>query len=244
MMQKYLAAGKFWRSFWEYLSDPGLVVFDHRGRGLLVVSAVFFSILVFFRVNYSSIGKWEKAAPGKNEKDESVLLGTPRGIRSDEWNVVTPFMLAQANHVPSFPAENENLGAGKVPLLMSLPAKHFSTFFRPQNWGFFLFDLERGYSFYWNAKAFGLFLSFFFLLMLLTRNSFWSSFFGSLWLFFSSFIQWWFSAPPMPPEMIASAALAFIALIYLLFSSKKWLVPPAALVLLAASVNFALFFYA
>ena len=234
---------KNWEKLWEYLSDPELIVFGRKVRRLLVFSLILFSVLVCFRINYSSIGQWKDAAPGKGDKDESLLLGTPRGIRSDEWCVVTPFMLAQANHSPSFPAENENLGSGKVPLLMSLPVKHFSTVFRPQNWGFFLFGFERGYSFYWNMKVFGLLLSFFLLLMLLTRNRFWLSLFGSLWLFFSSFMQWWFSAPPMPPEMIASASLAFLGIVYLFFSSKRKLVPLGALVLLFASVNFALFFY-
>ena len=68
-------------------------------------------------------------------------------------------MLSQARQVPPFPIENPNLGAGRAPLIMNLPVAYYTTFFRPQLWGFFLFDFERGFSFYWCCKVFGLLLA-------------------------------------------------------------------------------------
>ena len=90
--------------------------------------------------------------------------------------------------------------------LYSLPVRHYTMVFRPQLYGFFLFNLEWAYAWYWNMKVFGLLVSMFLLLRVLTRNT-GLALFGSLWLFFSSYVQWWFSCPPMLPEMLSSWAL-------------------------------------
>ena len=68
------------------------------------------------------------------------------------------------------PVENPSLGAGMSPLLMSLPVKHYTMLFRPQLWGFFFFDIERGFAWFWNAKIFGLLASFYVLLLALGRR--------------------------------------------------------------------------
>jgi len=40
--------------------------------------------------------------------------------------------------------KNLSLGADHTPLLINVPVAHYVTFFRPQFWGFFFFDFERG----------------------------------------------------------------------------------------------------
>ncbi len=170
-----------------------------------------------------------------------LIFGTPRPIRSDEWLVETPFILSQCNQHPAFPLKNESLGAGNTPLLMNLPVRHFSAIFRPQFWGFFTLGTERGFSFYWNAKVFGLILGFFFLLMLITKNDFWLSLFGSGWLYFSSFVQWWFSIPL--PEMLASFSIMFVSLAYIFLSKRKVSILIGSALLIWSFINFVLFFY-
>ena len=177
------------------------------------------------------------------DSPEGVLYSSPKNVRSDEWLAWTPSLVSQALHLPAFPVENSNVGAAKAPLIASLPVRHFIMLFRPQLYGFFIFNIETAYAFYWSVKVFGLLTAFFFLFQILTGGQFWISLFGTLWIFFSAYIQWWFSCPPMLPEMLASWALAIICVICLF---QKQTLPrriAAGFGLIVGSINFVLFFY-
>lgn len=226
----------------EKVSEEGLIDFDWKSIGLIIICVFFFVFFVTFKIHGSSIPYWNNLiSDGTPEASDGLIVGTPRAIRSDEWLVQTPFTLSQANQNDKLSAENKSLGEGKVPLLMGLPAKHLTALYRPQNWGFFFLDSERAFSYAWNYKIVWLFLSFFLLLMLVTRSNFWISFFGSVWLFFSGFIQWWFSIGL--PEMIIAFSFIFISSSYLLVSKKKITIIISSILLSVFSVNFVLFLY-
>ena len=198
-------------SAWEFQLLPVLnysrsILAGPVHRWWLVV-IVLFALCVAFRLNGSSVGVWQEVLrePGP---PRGLLLFKPERIRADEWRVVTPSMLSQARQSRRFPIENESLGAGRAPLLMSVPVAYYTTFFRPQLWGFFLLDFERGFSFYWCCKVFGLLLAAVWLLRQIGIKNVGVLAFGALWIFFSSFVQWWFSTPAMLPEMMASWAMA------------------------------------
>jgi hypothetical protein len=171
-----------------------------------LLAIVLFGLCVGLKLNGSSIGVWQAILhePGP---PRGLLLFKPRLIRSDEWDFITPSMLSQARQSPAFPIENANLGAGRAPLLMNMPVAYYTTLFRPQFWGFFVFDFEYGFSFYWCCKVFGLLLASVWLLRQIGIKSFAVVTFGTVWIFFSSFVQWWFSTPAMLPEMIACWAI-------------------------------------
>jgi hypothetical protein len=95
-----------------------------------------------------------------------------------------------------------------APLLMNVPVRYYTMFFRPQLWAFFIFDFEHAFSFYWCAKIFGLLLACGWMFRQIGVQSPLLAGFGALWIFLSSFTQWWFSSPSMLPEMIASWAMA------------------------------------
>lgn len=133
-----------------------------------------------------------------------LIFSAPKRIRVDEWGVWTPSMLSQARQKPSFPIENSNLGAGRAPLIMNMPVAHYSTFFRFQFFGFFIFDFARGFSFYWCAKFFGLLVAAGWALRQIGVRSRLLVIFGAVWVLFSSYVQWWFSSPAMLPEMMGS----------------------------------------
>ncbi|RJO62237.1 hypothetical protein C4544_00065 [candidate division WS5 bacterium] len=225
----------------QKISEEKLIKFDYKVILLILFLISSFFVMTLFKIHTSSIAYWNKIITDGNEK-EGVLLGSPKSIRSDEWLIQTPFILSQLNQENKYSIKNKGLGEGHVPLLMNLPTKHVSSLFRPQNWGFFVFEAERGFAFYWNFKIFGLFLTCFLLLMLVTKNNFWISFLGSIWLFFSSFIQWWFSAVSLP-EMITAFCAIFIALSYIFLSKKKKSIILGSLILTIFSVNFTLIFY-
>ncbi len=171
-----------------------------------VALVALFCLCVSLKLNGSSLGMWRNLLeePGVAR---DLIFSSPKRIRVDEWAVWTPAMLSQARQVPPFPIENPNLGAGHAPLLMSLPVAYYTTIFRPQLWGFFLFNFERGFSSYWCCKVFGLLLATGWWLRMMGLRSRAFVIFGVIWIFFSSFTQWWFSSPAMLPEMIASWAI-------------------------------------
>ncbi|MHB8160426.1 MAG: DUF7657 domain-containing protein [Thermoleophilia bacterium] len=223
----------------EKISEKQLIRFDYRVFLLIFILALMFVLAVAFRIHGSSMGAWDTFQPGGREEKTGIILGSAKAIRSDEWMVSTPWTLSQSRL--GYPLKNENVGANNDPLFTNIPVRHFTTIFRPQNWGYFGLGVERGFAFMWNFKIFGVLISFFFLLMLLTRNHFWLSLVGSIWVLFSGFTQWWFSTPL--PETIISFALAFIGFTYLFLALKKPLVAAGAALLVIFSLNFVLFFY-
>jgi len=168
-----------------------------------VGAAILFCVAVALKLNGSSVGMWRELlaepAPARG-----LIFSTPKRIRVDEWGVWTPSALSQARQKPAFPPDNSNLGSGRSALLMNVPVAYYTTFFRPQLFGFFVFDFERGFSFYWCAKFFGLLVAAGWALRQIGVSSRLLVIFGAVWILFSSYVQWWFSSPAMLPEMLAS----------------------------------------
>jgi hypothetical protein len=212
---------------------------DATAKRFLIVCGLLFLVAFAFRLNGSSTFIWQGLLNDQRNPG-GLVAGTPESVRSDEWLVWTPAVIGQANR--GFPTENPSLGAGLAPFLYSLPVRHYTMVFRPQLYGFFLFDLEWAYAWYWNVKIFGLLVSMFLLLRVLTGNS-GLALFGSLWLFFSNYLQWWFSCPPMLPEMLSSWALAIVAALFLIDPRPALHRIGASLVLLISSINFVLCLY-
>ena len=137
-LNKFLSIKGKLNDLGQKISEKKLVVFDYKVLVLIIISFLFFLLLVVFKVHGSSIASWNNYIPdGENASEKGLLFGSPKAIRSDEWLVSTPFALSQAESSPRFPLQNEALGEGNVPMLMNLPVEHASTIFRPQHWGYF-----------------------------------------------------------------------------------------------------------
>lgn len=225
------------------LSEEHLIRFDRRVLVLLLIFASLLGFATVFRLHGSSIGLWNHIITDNSiVPRNNILWGSPKGIRADEWMVMTPFIISQVAH--GFPVENRNLGYGKTPLLTScsgLPVFHYTALFKPQSWPFFLFDLETAFSLYWNGRGLGLFIGFFFLLMLLTRNHFWLSIVGSLWLYFSSYIQWWFGI--QSTDHLIALCMMVISAIYLTYTRKKGFIVLSSALFITFSLNLSLAVY-
>lgn len=221
----------------RWASEQKLIVFDRRVIILVTVCVVAFALLVTFKLHGSSDPMWNQVF-GTNPS-QGLVLGSPKVIRSDEWYATMPMVLSQAAR--GYPVANAALGSGASPLLLNVPVAHMTTLARPHFWGYFLLGPERGFSWYWWSKVFGLFLGSFVTLMLLTKNRFWLSLFGATWLMASTFTQWWFSTTM--PEMLAAGLWLFVAGAYVLLSRRRLLIIAASLVAVAATVSFALTMY-
>jgi len=190
-------------------SRPALRVFYVLLIGFLLTTAA--------GINRSSLGEWKNFV-GVQSKD-STLLGKSHPIRSDEWLVATPWVLSQINASPAFPQENPTIGPGKAALLSGVPTWHFSSFFRPHQWGFFIFPEEFGFAWLSMLGTWGVIASLFALGLLLYNGSVPLALTSSLWILFSPFTQWWFST--WYPSLLMSSALAGTALLVLLYASSK-----------------------
>ncbi|MEP7015577.1 MAG: hypothetical protein ABI925_09065 [Verrucomicrobiota bacterium] len=209
-------------------------------RCALAVSFLF-GVCVLFKLNGSSVGIWDDLYGHGSKTSKSLLLFKPQKVRSDEWQVWTPAALSQSRQSPAFPIENFSLGGGRAPLLLNLPVAYYTTLFRPQLWGFFLFDFERGFSFAWCAKIFGLLLATGWFLQQLGVRSRGLILFGSIWVFLG--LQWWFSSPAMVPEMFATWAICTGCAIQFLGQTNRWRLACAFVAFVYCGINFVLCMY-
>ena len=201
-----------------------------------------FALCVALKLNGSSVGIWRGVLKEAGSV-RGLVLFKPKHIRIDEWSHITTSIIGQVRHSPPFPIENESLGGGRSPLLMSVPVAYYTTFFRPQLWGFFVFDIEHPFAFYWCCKVFGLLLATWWFLRQLDIKSSWIVAFGTLWLFFSSFVQWWFSSPALLPEMLASWAVFTGCALNFFRLTRPWQIAAAVAAFVFFAINFVLCLY-
>jgi len=197
-------------------SDPNVLIPSPYSMAIVVFVICSAGLYVALNLNQSSLGVWEEIYPAKPVA-QLVDFGTPRRVRSDEWNTQTPWVL---NQVQSGEKDhNPSIGGSEAPLLAAVPVLHSWAIAQGEFIGFHLFNLSTGFSWWWAYKTFGLILSFFWLFLLLTRGSVVASVLGTVWVYGSSFTQWWFSSNM--PELLIAFALATIGGIYLLLAHRR-----------------------
>ena len=198
-------------------SEPfELIRFDKKLNIFLVICLLSFLILSLLKIHGSSVAAWNDIIPEGSTSTKSILAGTPKRIRIDEYAVLTPFTLSQ--YYKNFPEINEAVGGQKAPLMSFVPVKHFITYFRPNFWGYFFLSTEQAFAWAWNFKALGILIAITLMFMLLTANNFWLSVFGAFWMLYSSGTQWWYSTSL--PDSIFTAVILFTCTIYLIFSKN------------------------
>jgi hypothetical protein len=220
------------------LSDPALLQLDYKL--LLVVSGVFLAAFAYvaMALNQSSLGIWETVYPTRPVAGIADI-GTPKRIRSDEWKVMTPWVLNQIHK--GSPLQNPDIGGESSPVLASVPIDGVLGLPQFKYAGFRFLGMDRGMSWWWAYKSFALWLSVLWLCLLLTRGSLAASMIGATWVYFSSFTQWWFSSAL--PEIMTAFAVGVIGAIYALFSAKRPLVVGGCALVVYAAANLALNLY-
>jgi len=116
-------------------------------------------------------------------------FGKPRGVRSDEWMVYTPYMqiavennFAQINTLSPY---HENLRS-----FQALPLLDWALVFKPYHWGFFVAPPAYGYSFYFFFMSLA-FLAGWALFTNRLGLSVWIAVPLALSLYFSQYVQVW-----------------------------------------------------
>ena len=133
-----------------------------------------------------------------------VIAGTHRPIRSDEWNIETPFIVAQSHH-GFVTTPREGVGSHNFNVILNLPTRNWTVAFKPWNYGLFALDIVHGFAFRWWMLSVVLLLGCYSLLVRLTRNVLAAALFSvAFWA--SPFFQWWYE-----PETLASVGMAMVA---------------------------------
>lgn len=220
------------------LSEDGTIRFSRSSLLVLILLFVLMSAWIGLKLNQSSVGMWDRMYPAE-QVDRLVDLGEPKAIRSDEWSVFTPWTLSQVQS--GMGKDNLNMGAPGSPILTGAPVGGLLMFAQPKYWGFLIFDIERGFSWMWASKLFGLITGFFLLMLAITKGDTVVSLASALGVYGSSYMQWWYSS--IEPEVVSGFAAAVLGCIYLLQSKKTGGMFFGALLLSLAIPNLLLHLY-
>ncbi|WP_088834218.1 DUF7657 domain-containing protein [Paenibacillus tyrfis] len=186
------------------------VIFKYR----YALAFLIFLLLVLSKIHVSSIGLWDNFISNKNQVQSTTLVGKGRDIRSDEFLVHTPWVLAQNENENFFPIRNLNIGSnGHSMIALNAPTLSPDIIGKPYFWGFLLLGKDYGLSWYWNFKIIMLLLLSFEICLFLTRNKF-LSLVGAFWIALSPSIQWWFDTPAAVVELIILAQGMIVSGIY------------------------------
>jgi hypothetical protein len=208
------------------------------GLAIAALLLLAFAALVALRVHGFSIAAWHEVIDGS--EPAGVLFGEPRPIRSDDWKVQIPLILAQRAAEPVFPVVNPILGGGTGMLLpIEVPVAHWATLFRPTMWGWFL-GPDVGLAWQWWSRAFGLFGVWLAVLCVVARGRIGIAAAGSALLVVSPFFQFW--ALNAAPHAIC-AGVVFLSALALARARTPRGIASAALALALAGAWFALTIY-
>lgn len=194
-------------------------LFDFILKHRYIIAIIFFCTMVLLKLNISNIGAWRMYIEPE-EKSDTTLIGINRYIRSDEWEVQTPFFFAQSlNNEKYYPLENNNIADGQNMLMIyPAPVWNITIIGKPQNLGFLLFGKDYGYSWYWCMKIVLLVLLSIEICMILTNKNSFLSIIGGIWLAYSPSIQWWLSSN----GDIYIHAFAIIVLFHYYVNNTDW----------------------
>jgi len=202
---------------------------------LLLISWV---VLTCLGISGTSIGVIASSNSGVAH-DSNLVAGTPRPIRSDEWNVATPLIVAQSHHGFSRYAAS-GLGPHDLTVVLDIPNSDWSTAFRPWDVPMLLLDVVHGFAARWWAMSLLMILGMYLLLLELTDRIDVAIVF-SLGLWLSPFFHWWYLS-----ISLESVGMPMLGLFFLLVALRSRSSPGriAWLLLSAYSfVSFVLVFY-
>ncbi len=176
-----------------------------------LIILIFVLALVALKINGSSIGMFNRYFYGDGYKDSNLLLGIPRGIRSDEWAVTTPMSISQSQ--VDLQKTNPLIGLGEeMSVLGDLPTNHWVTIFRPDNLPFLVLPVENAFALKWWLKGFILITGTYFFVLVLSRKNYLLAIGAAFLMYFTPFVQWWYSV--LVPESLGY-------LFFSLFSAVK-----------------------
>lgn len=203
----------------------------------LSIAALVVIILSALGISGSSIGIYSSYF---DTSSDSLIAGTPRAIRSDEWLVNSQMLIAQKE--ANYPYINENIGSGQnMSLVLDVPYREWSILLRPQNLAFFVLPFDMAFAFKWWFVLFILFAGVYLLAKRILGSKKLVATILAAAICLTPFVQWWLS-----PGIVLILGYSCIIL-YLLFGIHETSLRRKKLLLSAAlsyiSVLFAIILY-
>lgn len=184
---------KFYKSIWFF---PLILL-------LIVV------ILSSLQISGSSIGAYHELEYGNKEKDNNLILNSPRYLRSDEWLVTTQLTMAQLEN--NFNPINENLGDGvDMSLIVDAPTFDVGQIFKPQNWSFFFLSPGFAFALKWWLLAYFLIISTYFLVLTILPGNKKIAILIALGFAASPFVVWWYQYITLAPLYYAMFGIVVV----------------------------------
>lgn len=193
-VQHFSFARIYFFSIWVFV----FLLMLRWGKNKIIKYRYIFALLVFVllvlgKFTGSSLGFYDGMLYDNTENYiSSTLLGTPQGLRGDEWATEKPYYFAQES--ASYAYYNSNLMLDGCDMVVSAfaPIKNILIISRPDLIGFLFLPRDYAFSFYWNLRIILLFMASFELVYTLTKKAK----YGVIWaliICFSTPIQWWLS---------------------------------------------------
>lgn len=176
---------------WFFTASPKPLQFIYRYRYPLALALL--GVCVAVGLSGSSIGTWCDLL---GTEDSGLILGTSRSIRSDEWAVSTPTLLAQAyNGGNSYAYFSDTIRGTATDYYMGFrqPVYDIGMIFRPFHLGYLFLPVGNALSFYWFGRLIALALVSFEFGMFLTKGRKGLSAVFMLLITLAPAVQWWFT---------------------------------------------------
>ncbi|MFW2382253.1 MAG: DUF7657 domain-containing protein, partial [Acidimicrobiales bacterium] len=207
---------------------PSLPRVPSISRGWLVPLATFTLVAVLgsLSIHGSSIGIYDDTA---DDDPAGLLYGRPRPIRSDEWFVRTPWVIAQ-DQLGLPDRSSGGVGSHDAAIIADLPVEGWEVVIKPHLIPYRLFDGGQALAFEWWILHGLQFLGVYALLLALTKSPGLSSA-GGLLVTLSPITQWWTG-----PGTYTTIGYASLATALTLWAYRSERVLPRSLLAIGAGV--------
>lgn len=217
-------------------------IFDKLLQYRYFIALLIFVICVSLKISGSSIGMYNYYFPqAQMTENSNILLGTSRGIRSDEWLVQTPYYFSQYTNDFQRISNQMSIDGQDMIIGYNSPVKDISLLAKPLVWGYVLLGNEYGLSWYWCMKIILMILFSFEFIMILTRKNKKLSVLGALLISFAPAIQWWF-VPHLSDVFLWGMGL-LVTGYHFFTATKKWFKNLLTLIIPFLAIGFVLALY-
>ena len=132
----------------------GLCSLRHPYITTIAIVVVFAVLTIGFGnggISGNSIREWDRIIPDRTEDYVGWTIGASRAIRTDEWAVSIPFVMAQCAAKEFFPRVNPRINQGMDMFVQTPcpPVLDWTVFGQFHNWGYFLFGFDHGLAWAW-----------------------------------------------------------------------------------------------
>lgn len=186
------------------------VKYCFRNRWLIGAGIIILGTLL--GLNGSSIGYLSNLIGGF---DSSKIIGTPRGIRSDEYVLFTEMALSQKSTGFHWFSDIWGYSPSDMFMVYGQPVLNLVSIFRPFSIAYIFLGSEQGLAFYWVSRMIVLFLVSFEFGRLITNDDRCLSLVYSFLIAFSPIVQWWYSINELVETLIFGQLTVLILFFYI-----------------------------